>query len=133
MFEILSYDNIMLYCVKHYENPHCTGIDDFIVALNHIKYLKRLFNRYTKTNDLKTNLIFNHLILLYNVFENEAVTRVLFHRINEEHWSILKPFLIALSHLPETILGVSEKHKIINTDNIPLDQNVIKEVRVVLE
>jgi len=133
MFEILSYDNIMLYCVKHYENPHCTGIDDFNDDLNHIKYLKRLFNRYTKTNDLKTNLIFNHLILLYNVFENEAVTRVLFHRINEEHWSILKPFLIALSHLPETILGVSEKHKIINTDNIPLDQNVIKEVRVVLE
>ena len=133
MFEILSYDNIMLYCVKHYENPHCTGIDDFNDDLNHIKYLKRLFNRYTKTNDLKTNLIFNHLILLYNVFENEAVTRVLFHRINEEHWSILKPFLIALSHLPETILGVSEKHKIINTDNIPLDQNVIKEGRVVLE
>ena len=133
MFEILSYDNIMLYCVKHYENPHCTGIDDFNDDLNHIKYLKRLFNRYTKTNDLKTNLIFNHLILLYNVFENEAVTRVLFHRINEEHLSILKPFLIALSHLPETILGVSEKHKIINTDNIPLDQNVIKEVRVVLE
>ena len=133
MFEILSYDNIMLYCVKQYENPHCTGIDDFNDDLNHIKYLKRLFNRYTKTNDLKTNLIFNHLILLYNVFENEAVTRVLFHRINEEHWSILKPFLIALSHLPETILGVSEKHKIINTDNIPLDQNVIKEVRVVLE
>ena len=133
MFEILSYDNIMLYCAKHYENPHCTGIDDFNDDLNHIKYLKRLFNRYTKTNDLKTNLIFNHLILLYNVFENEAVTRVLFHRINEEHWSILKPFLIALSHLPETILGVSEKHKIINTDNIPLDQNVIKEVRVVLE
>ena len=133
MFEILSHDNIMLYCAKHYENPQCTGIDDFNDDLNHIKYLKRLFNRYTKTNDLKTNLIFNHLILLYNVFENEAVTRVLFHRINEEHWSILKPFLIALSHLPETILGVSEKHKIINTDNIPLDQNVIKEVRVVLE
>ena len=133
MFEILSYDNIMLYCAKHYENPHCTGIDDFNDDLNHIKYLKRLFNRYTKTNDLKTNLIFNHLILLYNVFENEAVTRVLFHRINEEHWSILKPFLIALSHLPETIFGVSEKHKIINTDNIPLDQNVVKAVRVVLE
>ena len=133
MFEILNDDNIMLYCAKNYENPHCTGIDDFNDDLNHIKYLKRLFNRYQKGDVLKINLIFNHLILLYNVFDSQAITRVLFHRINEEHWSILKPFLIALNYLPETILGISEKHKIINTDNIPLDQSVVKEVRTVLE
>ncbi len=133
MFEILNNDNIMLYCAKHYENPHCTGIDDFNDDLNHVKYLKRLFNRYQKGDELKINLIFNHLILLYNVFDSQAITRVLFHRINEEHWTILKPCLIALSQLPETILGVSEKHKIINTVDIPLDQSVVKEVRIVLE
>ena len=133
MFEILNNDNIMLYCAKHYENPHCTGIDYFNDDLNHVKYLKRLFNRYQKGDELKINLIFNHLILLYNVFDNQAITKVLFHRINEEHWPILKPCLIALSRLPETIIGVSEKHKTINTVDIPLDQNVVKEVRIVLD
>ncbi len=133
MFEILNDDNIMLYCAKHYENPHCTGIEDFNNDLNHIKYLKRLFNRYQKGDDFKTNLVINHLILLYNVFDSQAITRVLFYRINEEHWSILKPCLIALSHLPKEISGISENKESINTDNIPLDQNVVKSLRIVLD
>ena len=133
MFEILNNDNIMLYCAKHYENPHCTGIDDFNDDLNHIKYLKRLFNRYQKGDEFKTNLIINHLILLYNVFDNQAITRVLFYRINREHWSILKPCLIALSQLPEFLDGVSQNEETINTDTIPLDQNVVDRLRIVLD
>ena len=133
MFEILNDDNIMLYCAKHYENPHCTGIDDFNDDLNHIKYLKRLFNRYQKGDEFNTNLIVNHLILLYNVFDNQAITRVLFYRINREHWSILKPCLIALSQLPEFLDGVSQNEETINTDTIPLDQNVVDRLRIVLD
>ena len=34
---------------------------DFNEDLNHIKYIKRLFNRFEKTGDLRENLIINHL------------------------------------------------------------------------
>ncbi len=129
MFDVLSVDNFFLYCAKNYNNPHCKGIGDFNEDLDHIKYVKRLFNRFEKSGDLRENLIINHFVLLYNVFDGEAMTKILFYKIPEKQWSILKPFLILLNRLPDTISGILANGEIINTVDIPLNQQVVSQLR----
>ena len=128
MFDELTDDNFMIFAAKNYVNPHCRGIDDFNDDLNHFKYLKRLFNRFQKDGILKINLIIGHIIVLYNVFEAQAMTRMLFHKIEEDQWSLLKPFLVMLNHLPEQIV---EGLRIINTVDIPLNKEIVAELRLI--
>ena len=128
MFDELTEDNFMIFAAKNYVNPHCRGIDDFNDDLNHFKYLKRLFNRFQKDGILKINLIIGHIIVLYNVFEAQAMTRMLFHKIEEDQWSLLKPFLIMLNHLPEQIV---EGLRIINTVEISLNKEIVAELRLI--
>ena len=45
-FPDLNEKNFILYAAHHYQNPHCTGIDEFYDDLKYFKYLKRMFNRY---------------------------------------------------------------------------------------
>ena len=40
MFDNLNESNYLLYAAKYYDNPHCTGLDDFLDDLKSIKYLK---------------------------------------------------------------------------------------------
>ena len=127
MFDNLNESNYLLYAAKYYDNPHCTGLDDFLDDLKSIKYLKRLFNRFLNNNNLKEHLIINHLILLYNVFGVECATRILFLKMDESHYPILKPFLISMNYLPEVVYGINGKD--INTVDIPLDELSIRVLR----
>jgi len=68
MFEKLDETNFVLYAAKHYDNPHCYDTLEFYDDLNRFKYLKRLFNRYEETGELKDRLIINHLTIIYNIF-----------------------------------------------------------------
>ena len=81
LFDDLNEANYNMFAMKHYDNPQCTTVEEFNDDLNKIKYVKRLFNRFLDTGELRTNLILNHLIVIYNVFENEAATRMLFFRV----------------------------------------------------
>jgi hypothetical protein len=65
--------------------------------------------------------------LLYNVFGAEPATRILFFRIDEEDYDILKTFLIYLNYMPDKIQGINGKD-IISTD-ILLDMNVAEALR----
>ena len=129
MYEKITSDNVMMYHVANYDNHQCTGLKEFYDDLNYIKYTKRLFNRYLTTGILKERLIVNHLIFLYNNFIPEAMTRILFLKMEEKYWSLLKPFLIQISHLPKIVFGVSGRN--INTDTIPLNQEVIDILRTI--
>ena len=127
MFDVITENNFFLYAAKHYDNSSCTGLDDFYEDLNHIKYIKRLFNRYETKGELKDRLITNHLILLYNVFGVEPATKILFFKLEEVYWSILKTFLVGLSVLPDDITGINNKD--INTVEIEIDQDIVKKLR----
>jgi hypothetical protein len=102
-------------------------MSEFEGDLKRTKYLKRLFRRYKTTKELKERLILNHLILLYNVFGAEATTRILFYRIDEKDYDVLKTFLIYLNLLPTTVKGV--KGKDITTFYIPVDLNIAETLR----
>ena len=127
LFDDLNEKNYLHFAMKYYDNRQCTSIEEFNEDLNKIKYVKRLFNRFLETGELRTNLILNHLIVVYNVFENEAATRMLFFRVEKKFYSILKPFLIFLNRLPEKVKGIDGED--IQTNHIPLNETTIKELR----
>lgn len=121
MFDDLNDDNFVLFAVKAYNSPHCI-MSEFESDLKRTKYLKRLFRRYKVTKTLKERLILNHLILLYNVFGAEPATRILFFRIDEQDYDVLKTFLIYLNYMPDKVKGINGKD-IISSD-ILIDMNV---------
>ena len=75
--------------------------EEFEDDLQRFKYLKRLFNRYEVTGELSERLILNHLVVLYNVFGIKAANHMMFYKIEEKNWPILKTFLVYLNYLPE--------------------------------
>ena len=98
-FSELNESNYILFAIKHYENPHCVTREDFDEDMKRFKYLKRLLKRYVRGGPLRTHLIINHLIILYNVF-GEAATPLLFFKLEREYWSILKTVLLYLNKYP---------------------------------
>jgi 5'(3')-deoxyribonucleotidase len=126
MFDDLNEENFLMYAVKAYTSPHCI-MSEFESDLKRTKYLKRLFRRYKVTKGLKERLILNHIILLYNVFGPEAATRILFYKIDEEDYDILKTFLLYLNFMPDHIMGINGKD-IISSD-IMLDMDVANILR----
>ena len=94
-----------MFAIKHYDNPQAVGEKEFYDDMKRFKYLKRLFKKYSKTSILKERLILNHIIVLQNVFGPEPVKVLLFYKINQEHWSLLKTFLVFLNYMVETELN----------------------------
>ena len=100
IFNELTEENFLLFAIKNYENPQAVTKEDFDKDLNHFKYIKRLLKRYKNTGQLKTHLLLNHFIILYNIF-GEATTPMLFFKIEEDLWSSMKTFVMFLGKLPE--------------------------------
>jgi hypothetical protein len=99
-FDELNEDNYILFAIKYYENPQSVTMEDFQSDLKRIRYVKRLLKRYKNTGELKIHLILNHLIILFNVF-NDAAVPLLFYNLEKELWPSLKSFLIFLNRIPE--------------------------------
>ena len=93
MFEKITKKNWLFYAIKNYNVPNLDTEQEFYEDIKRFKYLKRLFRKYKTTGELKTRLILNLIIVLSNVFGNEAATTLLIFKIEREHWEILKTFL----------------------------------------
>ena len=100
IFNELNEDNFLLFAIKHYENPQAVTKEDFDRDLYHFKYINRLLKRYKNSGQLKTHLLLNHFIILYNIF-GEATTPMLFFKIERELWSAMKSFIVFLGRFPE--------------------------------
>mgnify|MGYP000688716822 CR=1 FL=1 len=122
-YEKLTELNYLNYCMKHYDNIQCQMIEEFEEDLNRIVYLKRLLSRYHDSADLKERLILNHLIVLFNLF-NDATLNILFFKLDKQYWNYLITFLIYLNRMPDEI----PQHGIITSD-YSLDENIIAILR----
>jgi len=120
----LTDETFLIYAAKHYDNPQCSSYEEFEEDLKRIQYLKRLFNRYEASGELKERLILNHIIVLYNCF-GLATTNMLFLKLYE-HSKVLKPFLIKLNFMPDFV--VYNKKRILSSD-IGMDPIVIEIIR----
>jgi hypothetical protein len=126
MITELTNENFLMYAIKHYDNPSCSGLKEFDDDLKRLRYIKRLLGRYKATGNIKERLIINHLVVLYNVFGVDAATNMLFFKIQERFWPQLKPFLVFLNYMPERI-----QHKggrLLGAD-IALDANIVDILR----
>lgn len=117
----LTGENYLYFAIKEYNCPHFIE-QEFHSDLKRAIYIKRLIQKYKKSGVLKERLILNHIIIFYNVFDIEAATKLLFYRIREKEFPILKTFLSYLNYMPEEINSVNGK--IINSTNIPLDEEL---------
>jgi len=120
----LNDENFLLYAVKHYNNPSCSGMKEFQDDLKRFKYIKRLLRRYSKTTKITERLILNHIILLHNVFGNATVP-LLFYKIEQDLWPQIKTFLVFLNYLPEHY-QISDEY---NEVDVNLDNDLIKKLR----
>lgn len=126
MFDNLNEDNFIMYAVKCYVSPHCI-MSEFEGDIKRIKYLKRLFRRYKVTKNLKERLILNHIILLNNVFGKEATVRILFYKMDERDYDVLKTFLSYLNIMPDYVEGIRGKN--LPSIDIPIDVHVAEILR----
>lgn len=122
----LNDENFLILAMKAYNNVNL-ALTEFESDIKRVKYIKRLINQYNNDKDLKERLILNHIIVLSNVFGIEFTTKLLFFKIEEKNWSILKVFLVYLNYLPDYIRTISGCE--INCKEIPLDWNVVERLR----
>jgi hypothetical protein len=123
----LDDNNFFLYAAHHYLNP-CVDEQEFLDDLSRIKNLRRLFGRYEKHGELKERLIINHLMVLYNVFEHKALTRMLAFKLYDQ-LHILKPFLMLLNYWPELIENIGSDNYTIRSNEVVMDMRVIDVLR----
>ena len=128
IFDDLNEKNFLLYAMKEYDNPQCVQVEEFYDDLKKVKYIKRLFNQYLNEGVLKERLLLNHIIIFYNVFPVRSATRMLFLKIEEKFWPILKTFLVYLSYMSEIIEPINGRA--ILSDDIQLDQGVVDRLRI---
>ena len=127
-FDNLTSDNMMMYAIKAYDKPNCI-MSEFSEDMKRFNYLKRLFRRYRKHNELRERLVLNHLVVLNNVFGPEIMTRLLFFEMSESDYPQLKTYLLFLSCMPEVVRGINGKDII--SSNIEVDMEIANVLRTI--
>lgn len=120
---IVNDDNFLVYAMNHYDNPQCHSIEEFEEDLQRFLYIKKLLSRYKNNGELRERLILNHIIVLYNLF-GDALTNMLFYKIEEEYWPQLVTFLVCLERMPDFIEQTGKK-----ASDIELDMNIVSVLR----
>ena len=126
VFDNLTSENVMIYAMKIYDKPNCI-MSEFKEDIKRFNYLKRLFRRYRKIGEIKELLVLNHLVVLYNVFGAEALTRLLFFKMSKEDQPIVKTYLIFLSCMPDVVKGI--KGQDVLSSDIPVDLKIAEVLR----
>lgn len=121
-FNELNENNYLLFAIKNYDNPQAITEDDFHDDLKRIKYIKRLLKRYLNTGELRTHLILNHFIVLFNVFGDAGVP-LLFFKLDKELWSSTKSFLTYLGRVPD--------YPVTEINNIVDDEYCLEQLKAV--
>lgn len=85
---------------KYYLEPYgdTEEIDD---TLEYVKYVKRFFIKLHKNKDINVNLLVNHLIILFNCFNQNYIIKYMIYYINPEHMMYLKTILLYMNKIKE--------------------------------
>jgi hypothetical protein len=118
IFEVLNEDNFLLYASRNYNSNKCIDLNEFYDDLNRFKHINKLLTRYDVNNDLQERLLLNHTIVLFNVFGIDAASKMIWYRIKEQHWPVIKTLLIYLNY-------IKENDKV----EVPLDMILIEKLR----
>ena len=111
MYEKITTANVVMFAIKHYDNPQCEGEKEFHDDMKRFKYIKRLLRKYKDSGILKERLLLNHIIILNNLFGPEACVTLLLFKIQQEYWGTLKSFLLYLNMIRDDELQDVESNK----------------------
>ena len=50
MYKKITSENVTMFAIRHYDNPHCEGEKEFYDDMKRFKYIKRLLRKYKETN-----------------------------------------------------------------------------------
>ena len=126
MFD-LNDGNFLIYAAKCYDRPHILQ-SEFEDDIKRIKYVKRLLRKYRQTGEFKERLVLNHVIILSNVFGVEATTNMLFFKVDQEDYPLLKTILIYLNYMPSRLTVSFDKYYI-RQEEIPVDLKIANMLR----
>jgi len=118
LFDELTEETFLLFAARHYYNPKCIDADEFFEDIKRFKYIKRLINRYFESGNLSVNLLLNHIVVVFNVFDVGPGLKLLEYKFDKKYWTVIKPIIVFLKVVP------NDKY----TD-IAMDKNVINELR----
>ena len=125
-FDNLNNENIMLYAAKSYDKPDCI-MSEFKEDMKRFNYLKRLFQRYRRYDEMRERLVLNHLIVIYNVFGVEVATRMLFFKVAKDDYAVLKTYLLFLNYMPQVIRGIKGQDLV--SSDIAVDMRIAEVLR----
>jgi hypothetical protein len=126
MFD-LNDQNFLIYAAKSYDRPHILQ-SEFEDDLKRLKYVKRLLRKYRQTGEFKERLVLNHVIILANVFGVEATTNMLFFKVDQDDYPLLKTILIYLNYMPIQFKVTFDKYHI-RQEEIPVDLKIANILR----
>ena len=126
MFD-LNDGNFLIYAAKCYDRPHILQ-SEFEDDLKRLKYVKRLLRKYKQTGEFKERLVLNHVIILANVFGVEATTNMLFFKVDQEDYPLLKTILIYLNYMPARLNVTFDKYNV-RQEEIPVDLKIANVLR----
>jgi hypothetical protein len=95
----LNEGTLKIFAAQNYYNPLGVDAEEFREDLQRLKYIKRLVNKFMDHGKLSERLILNHIIVFFNVFGIDASLKMLEFRMNQDQWTVIKPFLIFLKHI----------------------------------
>lgn len=122
----LNDETYMVFCMKYYETPYFI-MSEFTSELKRPKYINMLFKKYKNSGILKERIILNHIILLSNSFGIEATTRILFFKIDESYYPMLKTFLIYLNYVEDKVAMIRGRD--IYLSDYFLDNTIVQVLR----
>jgi hypothetical protein len=125
-FDDLNNENFLIYAMKCYDKPN-TIMSEFKEDMKRFNYIKRLFHKYRKNNEMREQLVLNHLVVLYNVFGPEPTARMLFFKLSKEDYSALKTYLLFLNIMPTVVKSI--KGKDIRSSDIEVDLRIAEALR----
>lgn len=122
---IIDNSSFVQYAIRSYDNPQCRTLEQFEDDVKRFSFIKKLL-KSDKTETEYVMMTLNTIVSLYNVFEYENCTKMLFFKVRKEHWFRLKTYLVFLGHMPESIpeFGVHDS-------DITICQNIAKELRLI--
>lgn len=126
MFDLCD-DNFLIYAAKNYDRPHILQ-QEFEDDLKRIKYVKRLLRKYKQSGEFKERLVLNHIIILGNVFGVEATVNMLFFKVDDEDYPVLKTILLYLNYMPTKLKLTFNKYTI-RQEEIPVDLSIADRLR----
>jgi len=126
MFDHVSDKNFIMFAIQSYDNNMCSSEEEFHEDLTRIRSISRSFSRYRKTGEINERLVLNHLIILYNVFDGETLTKMLVFKL-QSYLEYLKPFLMLIARWPEYIDGVFDS-RLFGTD-VSMDMKLVERLR----